>query len=71
MIEASQCRQVVVVVSICIIITQRFANEKPDLGPQYLNVSVERTGYEPVPIEWALEQLREKQRVATVGDHNE
>ena len=46
-------------------------HEKPDLGPQYLNVSVERTGYEPVPIEWALEQLREKQRVATVGDHNE
>ena len=46
-------------------------HEKPDLGPQYLNVSVERTGYEPVPIEWALEQLREKQRVATVEDHNE
>lgn len=32
-----------------------------DIGPRYLNVCVERTNYEPVPLEWAQEQLRQKQ----------
>lgn len=35
-------------------------HQQLDIGPQYLNVCVERTDYEPVPIEWAQEQLRKK-----------
>ena len=37
-------------------------HQRLDISPQHLNVSVERTGYAPVTIEWALEQLREKQK---------
>ena len=37
-------------------------HQQPDVSPLHLNVSVERTDYEPVPIEWALERLREKQK---------
>lgn len=35
----------------------------PDIGPQYLNVCVERTNYEPVPLEWCRDRLKVKQSV--------
>lgn len=36
-------------------------HQQPDLGPKYLNVSVERTDYEPIPIEEAKKRFVEKQ----------
>ena len=37
---------------------------QPDIGPRYLNVSVERTNYEPIPLEEARARLTAK--IATV-----
>lgn len=40
-------------------------HQQPDIDHRYLNVSVERTDFSPVPIEWALERFKEKACLAT------
>ena len=42
-------------------------HQNPDVSPLHLNISVERTGYEPIPIEHAKKLLEEKQRVAQLA----
>ena len=44
-------------------------HQNEDIGPLYLNVSVERTDYAPIPIEEAQRRLRIKQGNATRQDH--
>lgn len=43
-------------------------HQQPDLDHRYLNVSVERTGYMPMPIEEATQRLASKLLMAGVGD---
>lgn len=43
-------------------------HQHPDVSPQHLNVSVERTNYEPIPIEEAARQLAVKLRTASKLD---
>ena len=38
-------------------------HQAEDEGPRYLNISVERTAYQPIPIEEARRRLRDKQAV--------
>lgn len=40
-------------------------HQQPDIDHRYLNVSVERTNFEPIPIEEAVLRLAEKQRLAS------
>ena len=45
-------------------------HQQPDLGPRYLNVSVERTAYEPIPLEEAKSRLLQKISLSeTAGNH--
>lgn len=44
-------------------------HQNPDVSPLHLNICVERTGYEPIPIERAIQELKRKQAEVNVDEH--